>query len=628
MIIRIAPLLIALLLILPLQVLAQDGAIFSSISSGLLFDKTIWEISEGADEDGIPDSNDSVLINSGHEIEYLGQAKKSLIDDIEVSEGGRFFITATEKQKLWISGRFIINGDFEVRGPHEVIFESSYEHVSGIRVFPTGSFTLVGNLIAEDVVQKVRRPNNNLVVIEVESGSYPRNELIGKKLKLMEGRSRNFVYDIVKNNRNSITIDIGSRGFDPNAGINKSITPTRSFVNEIQVPISLITEKIYAHRSKSNASGQYVGKWIQFVESGNYYFIVGAENGEEFDTLITLTDIAPYDRLSEFRIISGIGPEDPFIIMDYATATIPDVNKGDGVRHALMHVLEADVELKYAEFSYFGSHLGERARYDGWRGLSNGLTFLDIPDLKIEFIDLHHFAANVSVIVKGSDNVHIRRVYTWDVHEKINPDMSLESGHGWVFYDNEELDFDNNVIINMGDDHIYVSQTGSRFIFTKNTAINTPWPRGNSANNLEMILTNVEPEVKVQDNIFLNSDVNVNIQFRNHGSISATGNIIGSTLSRRGANMALAHAAGVVEKNTFLNALQSLAIFGESSIEERNNNHKEQQDTSTNDAIDRIRDAFEELDGEPADQRVPTLALVVGGILVVLFVLVQILMRP
>jgi len=568
---------LAFIILVATTAFAQDDeASFTSTQSGK-FHEAIWQIEAGEDVDGIPDFNDSVKINNGHVVSYAGQAESALVHEIIVEQGASLLINNPERQKLWISGQLAIHGALEIRGAHELIFDSNYENVSGIRIYPEASFTMTGVRVEEGVIRNVERPDNELVVVEVENANYLNNELAGKKLKLMDGLNANFVYDIVENTNSSITIKVDSRGWHKNAGVNEPISPIEIDRNEIQLPPDFINEMIYAHRSKSDQSGQYVGKFVEFIDSGNQYLIVGALNGKSGDIITLLSDVADADLRSPFIIHSGINRGDSFIIVDYATASIPESHQDDGVRHAMFHADAAHVEIRFAEFAYFGTHLEEGdPKYDLWPETLSGLNFFNIgSDLVFEHVDIHHHAARTAILFSRCTNISVENSYLWDVHPKTNPKSDLEAGHGWAFHHAAGMTFSQNVAINQGDDHLFIGRESVDAIVQWNKLINTPWPRGNSANNLEFTPSLDESSITITGNLLLNSDGNVNVQFREHGDVVVEGNVIATTLSRGGGNLVIRKGEGIVQNNIFSGAQSGLAIFGESNIEVRNNVFKD-----------------------------------------------------
>jgi len=54
------------------------STLFSSVKSGGFIDSSTWITTQGSDEDGIPDANDSVLINDPHSVEYQGTASQAV----------------------------------------------------------------------------------------------------------------------------------------------------------------------------------------------------------------------------------------------------------------------------------------------------------------------------------------------------------------------------------------------------------------------------------------------------------------------------------------------------------------------------------------------------------------------
>lgn len=568
---------------------AQE-ATFGSTQSGLFSDPSVWMLIEGSDEDGIPDADDSLTINRGHQIEYLGHATSAIVHDMLIEAGGEFSITSPQPQTFWTTGKILVRGRFVINGPHELLFDGDESYLSGIHVVEGGELSISGVEVLHESVSGFSYLGDDRGEITLSLPSLESGALVGKRLKMLDGLAINNVYAILENSESSIKIDVRPNDSRATLDFSQTIEPIAIRRDRIEVERSLVEEVALPFRP--SYAGGYVGNWLRFRVTGNVYLIIGVRLQGNKGIIYLEREVEGADlRNSAFQITSGISEGDSFVVYDPVELTIPETNRADGLGHSMLVVDKSSAELKYAKFSYFGSHIGDRRRTGGWKRSTGGLAFIDTTHLEIDFCEFYQTAAATQILIEGASDLVLTRNVVANAHPAINPTGELEVGHGWVFQHVDGLVFNQNIVMNMNDDLVYASRDVSDFEFTSNKLFNTPVFNGNSANSLEIVSTSVDARVLIEDNLMINADVNLSVEFRNGGVAEIYENLIASTLRWRSANVVLRNVNGSFSGNSLSHAPAGIVLMGDTNVNVRPNSYSHHY-LSVIDRIDVQRNAW------------------------------------
>ena len=535
----------------------DEGGLFTSTGSGLLLDASTWVISEGNDSDGLPDANDSLLIQSGHEIRYVGSAASPLIHDMEIAEGAKLIIDDASPQQFWMTGRLLIRGSLIVEGPHRLVFDGNEEYLSGIKAMSGSELYLHGHNLGEGQISQFRMHGDGTATITMEApDSFP-DSLAGTHLKLMDGKAANEVFEVIEHSGDELVIGLRE-------SINSPIRPEAFFNDKIRIEKSLLSGAIFPNRF--SMSPLFAGMWVKILATGSMYMIMGVRIEGSSALLLLDRALEAGDRIGEIKIAQGIAEGDSYILYDPLVATVPEQNRGDGIGQSMLVAEESIIDIQFARFEYFGSHIGKRHRFGGWKRSTAGLAFLQTRSAIIRFSEFYKSAAATNVLFENGTDIEISRNYMSDAHPAINPTGAQEVGHGWVLQNVDRLNFEENIVRNMDDDLIYVGRNSTNLTFINNKLINTPIIRGNSANSLEIVSNHASPFVTIEKNLMINADVNLHVDLRNGGEAHINENVIASTLRWRSANVVLENVKGLFNANELYYAPAGAVILGSSEV--------------------------------------------------------------
>jgi hypothetical protein len=562
--------------------------ILASSKSGQVNESGVWiNLYDGLEQ--TPTDVSTLVIRPGHRIHVSGHPGILSFENILIMKGGELIIEDDIYHEITINGRMVVDGSVTGHGNNKIIFGSDDERSAGFWAREDSVVKLYGRHILEkDFISSVKNNHSSNLSIQLRDSKFSKDELVGRTLKFRSGLRNNVQYEIVGNDESNVIINLNSKGNTyfgalQESIIAESVAENNIFIRNLAISNNPIPRKAFLKGKSGDNSATYVGDWVKFQDSGNMYLIVQLVRSSitgGLDNLVLANNVKAEDFKKKFDVVHGISTDDEISILEPFKFSIPDSDKLDGQRNSIFYAHGAEVVLDAVEFSYFGAAGRQDNSIKPWpkeaRGAAITLQNLRNPiegsNRVISDVEVSATFAGASIQVLESSGLHITRNYIWNVHGQINPNSAGEMGHGWVFQNVKDLNFDNNVIINQGDDHLFMTGLLKSISIINNKMYSAPTPRGNSTNNAELTLVDGSDDITISGNILLNSDGPLNIVcFSNCQNVHVLSNIVSSALDPNAAILTLVNIKGSVNNNLIMNGSIGLAVFGKSSVTATNN---------------------------------------------------------